>query len=316
MTSDENDERVTRNVGAIILMKPQRNALLAYLCLLPAGVLVCTVVFYPILRTLYASFCDVDKLGNPGRFGTLANYRWLLDDEVFVKLVVPHTLIWTFAVVSLTIVISIGVALVLNENLPGRRLMRALVLLPWATSLVISAAVWKWVLHPSQGPLNGLLLNLGLINLGAEPAWLAYPKTALCMIILVGIWVSIPFTSVVVLAGLQSITDDLYEAATIDGAGLWQRFRSITLPLLRPVLLVAVLLNTIYVFNSFPIIWTLTQGGPANETHIIVTYLYKTALWNRDYGPGYAMAVLTFIFLLAFSVLYTRVYAKEGLEAA
>lgn len=296
-------------------MRQRHDTILAYLCLAPAAALVFAVIFYPIVRTLYASFCEVDKLGNPQRFGTLANYAWLLDDETFVRLVVPHTLIWTLAVVVFTIVISMFVALVLHEKLPGQRLMRGIVLLPWATSLVISAAVWRWILHPAQGPLNGILLNLGLISLGSEPAWLAYPKTALTMVILVGIWVSIPFTSVVLLAGLQSITEDLYEAATIDGAGWWQRFRRITLPLLRPVLLVAVLLNTIYVFNSFPIIWTLTQGGPANETHIIVTYLYKTAIWNRDYGPGYAMAVLTFVVLLVFSVLYTRVYAKHGLEA-
>ena len=296
-------------------MTSKRTDLLAYLCLAPAALLLGLVVFYPIGRTLVASFSEVDKLGNPQRFGTLANYAWLLGQEDFVRRVVPHTLIWTVAVVGFTILISLVVALVLNEKLPGRRAMRAIVLLPWATSLVISAAIWKWILHPTQGPLNGVLLNLGLIKLGQEPAWLARPTSALVMVILVGIWVSIPFTSVVLLAGLQSITDDLYEAATIDGAGHWQRFRRITLPLLRPVLLVAVLLNTIYVFNSFPIIWTLTQGGPANETHIIVTYLYKTALWNRDYGPGYAMATLTFLFLLGFSVLYTRLYARQGLEA-
>jgi multiple sugar transport system permease protein len=295
-------------------MRRRSGALFAYLCLLPAGVLLGGVVFYPILRTLVASFCEVDRLGIPRRFGTLVNYRWLAQDETFRRLVVPHTLIWTFSVVGATMLISLFVALALNERLPGRRLMRAVVLLPWATSLVISAAIWRWILHPTQGPLNGILLNLGLIEQGAEPAWLALPTSALVMVILVGIWVSIPFTSVVLLAGLQSISDDLYEAALIDGAGPGQRLWRITLPLLRPVILVAVLLNTIYVFNSFPIIWTLTQGGPANETHTIVTYLYKTALWNRDYGPGYAMAVLTFVFLLVFSVVYTRVYARQGLE--
>lgn len=296
-------------------MRNPRQTLVAYLCLTPAALLVGAVIFYPIVRTLYASLCEVDRLGNPQRFGTLANYRRLLEDDVFTRLVAPQTLVWTVSVVGFTILISLFVALALNERLPGRRLMRAIILLPWATSLVISAAIWKWILHPTQGPLNDLLLNWGLVSLGAEPAWLAYPQTAMMMVIMVGIWVSIPFTSVVLLAGLQSIPDDLYEAAVIDGAGAWARLRRITLPLLRPVLLVAVLLNTIYVFNSFPIIWTLTQGGPANETHIIVTYLYRTAIWNRDYGPGYAMAVLTFVVLLGFSILYTRVAAREGLQA-
>jgi len=191
-------------------MKPKQNALLAYACLAPAALLVGAVIFYPIVRTLYASFCEVDKLGNPQSFGTLGNYRWLAADDVFTKSVVPHTLIWTFSVVVATLLISMVAALILNERLPGRRLMRTIIMLPWATSLVISAAIWRCIVHPSQGPLNGVLLNLGLISLGNEPAWLAYPKTALSMVIVVGIWVLIPFTTLVLLAGLQSITEDLY----------------------------------------------------------------------------------------------------------
>jgi multiple sugar transport system permease protein len=119
---------------------------------------------------------------------------------------------------------------------------------------------------------------------------------------------------VVLLAGLQSIGDDIYEAGVLDGATGWRAFRYLTIPLLRPVLLVAVLLNVIYVFNSFPIIWTLTEGGPANQTHIIVTYLYQAAISQREYGQGYAMAVLTFLVLLGFSLIYIRLHAREGLQ--
>ena len=248
-----------------------------------------------------------------GAFGTLANFRAVLGSSVFRHQIIPQTLIWTAAVVIVTIVVSLFVAVVLNERLAGRRLMRALIMLPWATSLVISAAVWEFILHPTQGPLNGILTALHIVS-GSGPAWLARPGLAFVCVIIVGIWVSIPFTSIVLLAGLQSIPDSIYEAALIDGAGGWRRFRTMTLPLLRPVLLVAVLLNVIYVFNSFPIIWTLTQGGPANGTHIIVTYMYQTAISQRDYGQGYAMAVLTFLFLLVFSLIYTRFHAKEALS--
>ena len=294
------------------MSRTSRTTLIAYLTLLPSAILVVGIIFYPILRTFYAAFCAVDLKGNPHAFGTLENFREVLGSEVFSHNIVPQTLIWTVSVVGVTIILSLFVAVVLNERLPGRRLMRAIVMLPWATSLVISAAIWKWILHPTQGPLNRILEALHVTS--ADPAWLARPGLALFSVITVGIWVSIPFTSVVLLAGLQSIPDDVYEAALIDGASGWKRFMHMTLPLLRPVLLVAVLLNVIYVFNSFPIIWTLTEGGPANQTHIIVTYLYQTAISQRQYGQGYAMAVLTFLFLLVFSVIYTRLHAKEGLQ--
>ena len=159
------------------------------------------------------------------------------------------------------------------------------------------------------------MLNAVLGLVGIEPiGWLVDPEYVMIAFVIMSLW-GVGSSMIVYLSGLQSIPNDLYEAALIDGAGGWHRFRRITLPLLRPVLLVAVLLNVIYVFNSFPIIWVLTEGGPANQTHIIVTYLYQRAITQRVFGPGYAMAVLTFAVLLLFSVLYTRFYAREGIEA-
>jgi len=293
-------------------VKRRRDGLLAAALLAPGALLLTGVVFYPIIRTFYASVCEVDRKGIPGAFGTLRNFRDLVHSEVFMRDIIPQTVIWTVAVVGATLVISMFVALALNERLPGRRLWRAIVLLPWATSLVITAAIYKWLLHPTQGPINGLLRAWGLMD--APPAWLARPELAFVSVIVVGVWVSIPFTSMVLLAGLQAIPDELYEAALIDGANAWHRFRMVTLPLLRPVLLVAVVLNVIYVFNSFPIIWVLTEGGPANQTHIIVTYLYRTAIWEREYGQGYAMAMITFLLLLAFAIVYTLLFGREEVD--
>lgn len=293
-------------------MKRGRDGLLAALFLAPAGLLLTAVVFYPIGRTFYASLCEVDRKGIPGEFGTLQNFRDLFTSEVFMQEIVPQTLIWTVAVVGGTLIISMLVALALNERLPGRRLWRAIVLLPWATALVITAAIFTWLLHPTQGPINGLLRAWGIMDL--PPAWLARPELAFISVIVVGIWVSIPFTSMVLLAGLQSIPDELYEAALIDGANAWQRFRAVTVPMLKPVLLVAVVLNVIYVFNSFPIIWILTEGGPANQTHIIVTWMYRVAILERGYGQGYAMAVLTFVFLMTFAVAYSLTFGREEVE--
>ncbi len=293
-------------------MSRRRDALVAAAFLAPSALLLFGVIFYPILQTFYASVCSVDRKGNPGAFGTLENFRALAESEVFTRDIIPQTLIWTAIVVGGTMVISMFVALALNERLPGRRLLRAIVLLPWATSLVITAAIFTWMLHPTQGPINGLLRAWGITD--APPAWLARPELAFASVIAVGIWVSIPFTSTVLLAGLQAIPDELYEAALIDGASAWQRFRNITLPLLKPVLLVAVVLNVIYVFNSFPIIWVMTEGGPANQTHIIVTWMYRVAIREREYGQGYAIAVITFVFLLIFAVVYSWLFGREEVD--
>ncbi len=293
-------------------MKQRRDTLLALAFLAPAALLLTGVVFYPILQTFYASVCEVDRKGSPGAFGTLKNFHDLAASDVFTREIIPQTLVWTAVVVVGTMLISMFVALALNEHLPGRRLLRAIVLLPWATSLVITAAIYTWMLHPTQGPVNGLLRAWHITD--TPPAWLARPELAFASVIAVGIWVSIPFTSTVLLAGLQAIPDDLYEAALIDGASAWQRFRAITLPLLRPVLLVAVVLNVIYVFNSFPIIWVMTEGGPANQTHIIVTWMYKIAIREREFGQGYAMAVITFAFLLVFAVVYSWLFGREEVD--
>jgi multiple sugar transport system permease protein len=290
----------------------RRDGLVAAAYLAPAALLLTAVIFYPILRTFYASVCEVDRKGIPGRFGTLENFRDLFASEVFVREIIPQTLLWTLVVVGGTLIISMFVALALNERLPGRRLWRAIVLLPWATSLVITAAIFTWLLHPTMGPINGLLRAWGLMEM--PPAWLARPELAFASVMAVGVWVSIPFTSMVLLAGLQSIPDELHEAALIDGANAWQRFTAVTLPMLKPVLLVAVVLNVIYVFNSFPIIWVLTEGGPANQTHIIVTWLYRTAILEREYGQGYAMAVITFVVLMVFAAVYIRLFGREEVD--
>lgn len=293
-------------------MRRRHDTLVAAAFLAPAALLLMGVIFYPIVQTFYAAVCRVDRKGNPVAFGTLENFRALAASDVFTREIVPQTVVWTVAVVGGTMLISLFVALALNERLPGRRLLRAIVLLPWATSLVITAAIFTWMLHPTQGPVNGLLRAWGIAD--APPAWLARPELAFACVIVVGIWVSIPFTSTVLLAGLQSIPDELHEAALIDGASAWQRLRAITLPLLRPVLLVAVVLNVIYVFNSFPLIWVMTEGGPANQTHIIVTWMYRIAIREREFGQGYAMAVITFAFLLIFAVVYSWLFGREEVD--
>jgi len=296
------------------LRMPRSEPLVGLLFILPTVVLVGVIVFYPIVETALMSFSNVNSLAQREGFAGLANYQALLSDTVFLR-VLAQTVFWTVAVVGITTVVSIPVALALNLNFRGRRLARALLIVPWAASLMINAIIWRWILDGQHSIINGTLMRLHLID---QPIiWLGSEQTAWAAIILVGILVSIPFTSFSLLAGLQSVPSELYEAAMVDGAGFWASFWHVTLPLMRPVLIVTTLLNVIYVFNSFPIPWVLTQGSPAYRTDILVTYIYKRAFAEGQFGPAAAMAMLIFVLLLAFSLTFshiTKERAKVGIK--
>lgn len=285
-----------------------REARLGLLCLVPAIALLAVVFLYPIVSTLLDSVSHVSPLTGRSPGLTSENWQAILADPAFTRGVLPRTLAWTIGVVSLTILCSLPAALLLQEQFKGRKLARTLVLLPWAVPLPISAIIWKFIFNGQLGTLNGLLAKFGI----AGPVWLAEAKTALPVMIWVGVWASIPFTTVTLLAGLQGIGADVLEAASIDGANGWLRFRAIILPLLRPVLNVAIVLNTIYVFNSFPIIWVMTQGGPANSTDTIITSLYKQAFKFSQPGQAQAMGVISFVVLLGFSAWYLRLAEKDA----
>lgn len=296
------------------LRMPRSEPLVGLLFILPTVVLVGIIVFYPIVETALMSFSTVNSLAQREGFAGLANYEALLSDTVFLR-VLAQTVFWTVSVVGITTLISIPVALALNLNFRGRRLARALLIVPWAASLMINAIIWRWILDGQHSIINGTLMRLHLID---QPIiWLGSEQTAWAAIILVGILVSIPFTSFSLLAGLQSVPSELYEAAMVDGAGFWASFWHVTLPLMRPVLIVTTLLNVIYVFNSFPIPWVLTQGSPAYRTDILVTYIYKRAFAEGQFGPAAAMAMLIFVLLLAFSLTFshiTKERAKVGIK--
>jgi multiple sugar transport system permease protein len=201
----------------------------------------------------------------------------------------------------------------LNDDFYGRSLARVIIMLPWAVSLAMMAIIWRWALNGESGMLNSGFRGLGLINTNIE--WLAEASTAFPMQILIGILVSIPFTVTIFLGGLSSVPDDLYDAASVEGAGRWQQFRFITLPLLKPFINIAFVMNTINVFNSFPIIWVTTQGGPANSTDILVTYLYKLGFRLGKLGEASAVSIIMFALLLVFTIIYVRLAMREAKEA-
>jgi multiple sugar transport system permease protein len=267
----------------------------------PSLLLTLFIIGYPVYDLINASIHEVNRFGQLRGFIGLENFAKLFADPLFWGSL-GRTLIWTAGVVLGTIAISVPVSLILNDDFAGRGLARVIVMLPWAISLTMTAIVWRWTLNGQAGMLNATLFQLGLLDQPFE--WLATATTAFPMEIAIGILVSIPFTTTVFLGGLSSVPEDIYEAARIDGATAWQRFRHLTLPLLRPFINIALVLNIIYVFNSFPIIWVLTQGGPANSTDILVTYLYKLAFRFGRLGEASAVSLVMFAVLLAFTLVY------------
>jgi multiple sugar transport system permease protein len=274
-----------------------------YLLILPGFALAAFIILWPLVQLGEISISDVNRFGQLRGFTGADNFLAVLRDPDFLGSL-WRTLIWTVGIVVGTIVVSIPVAMILNEDFHGRSLARIIIMLPWAVSLTMTAIVWRWALSGESGMLNSALRGLGVIDQNVQ--WLAQAATAFPVQIGIGILVSIPFTVTIFLGGLSSIPDDLYEAARLEGASGWQLFTRITLPLLRPFINIAVVMNTINVFNSFPIIWATTQGGPANSTDILVTYLYKLGFSFGKLGDASALSLMMFAILLVFTIVYVR----------
>ena len=280
----------------------------AYIWFLPSIILLLMFVIVPVGQVFRMAFSQVSRSNLILSFGTFENFTYLFQQSEFGT-VMLNTVIWTISIVVVSLVLSLVTALVLNERFRGRRLARTILLLPWATSLLITSAAWKYILDHHYGYLNSILLHLGLIK--EEINFLGTPQSAMFWMIVVGIVVTIPFMAFTLLSGLQSIPEDLYEAAEIDGAGWWTKLFRVTIPLLRPSINVTIVLNVIYVFNSFAIIDTITNGAPARLTHTITTYLYFLAFKDHKYGASAALSLVSFAVLTVFSILYMRLLMKE-----
>ena len=284
----------------------------AWVMVLPSLALAFWIIGYPIYDVVMAAVHEVNRFGKLRDFVGFGNFQTLAADPIFWGSL-WRTLIWTVGVVGGTIVLSLPIALILNDDFYGRGLMRVIIMLPWAVSLTMTAIVWKWSLHGQYGMVNETLQDLGILARPVE--WLATADIAFPVEILVGILVSIPFTTTVFLGGLSSLPGEIYEAARIDGASAWQRFTSLTMPLLKNFFNIALVLNVIHVFNSFPIIWVMTKGDPANGTDILVTYLYKLAFQYGRIGDAAAMSLIMFAILLAFTIVYARMQMKQSAGA-
>jgi len=280
-----------------------------YIWILPSVILMAVFIVVPIISVFQMAFSDVSKAGLIKGFNGVANFTKVLKSSAF-GLVLKNTLVWTVAVVVLSTVLGFMLALVLNNKFRGRKIARAIVVFPWATTLVIQASAWNFIINTDYGALNTLLKSIGIIDQNVN--WTPTAGFYFGWEIACGIFVTIPFVTFCVLSGLQSIDGTYYEAATVDGASYWQQLFKITLPLVRPSLTVSTVLNIIYVFNSFPIIWTMTKGDPANRTDTLVTYLYKLAFYNGRQGEAAAVSVIGFLILLVCASCYMVSTLRKG----
>ena len=280
-----------------------------YLWILPSIVLMATFIIVPIFYVFRMAFSQVTKTGKIKGFNGIDNFLSVIDNPAF-SVVLRNTIVWTVVVVVVSTVLGFILALILNNQFKGRKIARAIVVFPWATTLVIQASVWKFIIDTDYGALNTLLKTLGIISTNIN--WTPTPTAFFIWEMACGIFVTIPFVCFTVLSGLQSIDGSLYEAATVDGANYWQKLFNITIPLVKPSLTVSTVLNIIYVFNSFPIVWTITKGDPANMTDTLVTYLYKLAFYNGRQGEAAAVSVIGFMILLVCASIYMVSTMKKG----
>ncbi|NSC24445.1 sugar ABC transporter permease [Streptomyces albus subsp. chlorinus] len=268
----------------------------------PVVLLILAVVVWPVIELVRTSFLNISIAGIVRGSAGTDKYRKLLDETDFGH-VIGWTVLWTVVVVGVTMLVSLGLAQLFNQQFPGRRLTRWALIAPWAASVLMTAIGFKWMLNQTAGILNTVMLDLGIIDKSKD--WLGSAGTAWPWMMFVAVFVSLPFTTYTLLAGLQTIPGEVYEAARIDGAGPWQTYTGITLPLLRPAFLVGVVINLINVFNSFPIIWAMTQGGPGSDTATTTVFMYK--LKETDLAESAAMSVVNFAMVVVLVLVFLKV---------
>jgi len=280
----------------------------------PAIILITVVVLLPVVVMIQSSLQKISPDGFVLGSAGISNFVTLFG-ETALSGVLLRTVIWTVGVVAATMVISLGLAQLFNARFPGRRVARWALIVPWASSVMMTALIFRWALDSNNGVVNVILHNVGLLKAfnTNEADWLGRPVTALIWMMVVAVFVSLPFSTYAILSGLQSIPEEVYEAARIDGASHWKLYRGITVPMIRPAILVATLINVINVFNSFPIIWEMTGGGPGYSTSTSTTFMFT--LKESFIGESAAMSVINFALVIIIVLVYLRVtHWKEQVD--
>jgi multiple sugar transport system permease protein len=286
-------KREIREVTAWERLKVNRNWL-GFWFMLPAAGFLILFLAYPLGLGVWMSFTDA-KIGRGGAFIGLENYEWLSDDPVF-WLSIFNTLLYTVVASTIKFAVGLYLALLLNENMPFKAMLRALVLIPFIVPTVLSALAFWWIFDAQFSIISWSLKQLGLISQNIN--FLGDVNWARFCVIFANIWRGVPFVAITLLAGLQTVSPSLYEAATIDGASRWQIFRHITYPLLTPIIAVVMTFSVLFTFTDFQLIWAMTRGGPVNATHLMATLSYQRAIIGGNLGEGAAISTAMIPFLL------------------
>jgi len=284
-----------------------REAVFSWLMMAPPLLFLAALVGYPFCYGILLSLQD-RPVAHAGTFVGLKNFVTNFNDPVFWR-VTANTFIYTIAATLLKMVGGLALALAMNQQFPLKNPVRALLLLPFIVPTVLSTVAWMWILDPAFSVLNWFLIAVGVPKPG--PSWLGNPVLAMGSIIVINTWRGLPFYGITLLAGLQTVPPELYEAATIDGASAWQRFRFVTLPLLQPIILIVTLFSVIFTFADFQLVYVLTHGGPQNATQLFATYAFDIAMGAGQLGHGASIALAMFP-ALALLILALTIYMRRG----
>jgi multiple sugar transport system permease protein len=294
-----------------VAVRPARLPKLApYLLVLPAGVYVLALIGFPLVLGVWYSLTDV-TVAREGQFVGLRNFVDATRDSTF-RIAVRNTLIIAVIATAAKITLSVALAFLMLGAFPGRKILRALFVLPWTVPIALSTIGWKWMFHSQYSVINWMLVHTGITDQNIQ--WLGTPIAAMIAVILVSTWRAVPFGAITVLAGLTAVPADVIDAARIDGAGWWARFKSVIVPIIAPILFIAVLFDLIFTLTELTVVYLLTGGGPVDQTQVIANYALQVGVVGSQLGQGAAVAVFFLPLLLFLTVAALRSIARrEGL---
>ena len=289
-----------------------RRKIQPYLYIAPVMILLLLMYGYPLVKSVVMSLQDykLTKL-NKVRWNDFKNYAKMFADKNF-WLLVKNSLVYVVSSVIGQFLLGLGLALALNKRFRGRGVYQSIVFLPWAFSSFVVGLLFRWSFNGEYGVVNDVLKKLGIIKKGIS--WLGTPGYSLAVIIFAMIWIGIPFFAINILAALQSVPSEIYEAADVDGCGIFRKFFSLTIPFIKPTIIMTILLRTIWIFNSFDLVVIITEGGPANYSQTLPSYMYSQAFSAYDFGMAGAFGVLLMVVMALYAVIFLRVtnYDKAG----
>jgi len=293
--------------------RPKRAIPWEFWLLLPAVIYIFLLIGFPLILSIYYSLSHISVGRRDFSFAGLANFRAILHDGIFLQ-ALRNTVLITIAVLVIVLILATILATILAARFRGRAVVRYLLLLPWAAPVVMSTIAWKWIFDSQYSVINWVLRQLHIIGPYEFPQWLGVPKLAIISIIMVQVWRILPFATVITLAGVNAVPKELLEAALVDGAGFFTRLFQITLPMIRPIIGVAVLFTALFTFTDMAVVWILTRGGPYNSSHVLASWAFQVGIVAGDLAQGAAIALFMLPVLAAVAVWVLRLASREVTE--